>query len=214
MHVLPAVARVLASDEIARVLRAYTAGGKPILTGECDLTMNTTGDWHKDIVEDMHLEAAADDEAFSVYKLAIYLQDQPATSRDVLKVRPKSHLARNGRDLPDVPLAVRAGDVLIFDVRLDHAGRIPSLADRLLRRGMRLAAPDAESSFTGLRSCLRRASGGADRLAVFATFGSDNDWTYAYERAGRHRHGPLPAPLAEDARAAFDRHGIRMLQPS
>ena len=214
MHVLPAVARLLASDEIVRILRAYTAGGKPILTGECDLTMNTIAGWHKDLLEDMHLEAAADDDAFLVRKLAIYLQDQPAGSREVLKVRPKSHLARNGPDLPAIPLAVRAGDILIFDVRIDHAGRLPTLAEKVLRRGLRLTATDAEASLTRLRSALRRASRDVDRIGVFATFGPDDDWTRAYERAGRHRHGPFPAPIAEDAGAAFHRHGVRMLQPS
>lgn len=214
MHVLPAVARLMASDKIVQVLRAYTAGENPILTGECDFTMNTMADWHKDLVEDMHLEAAVDDESFSVYKLAIYLQDQPADSKEVLKVRPGSHLARNGRDLGDVPLAVQAGDILIFDVRIDHAGRIPSVPEKLLRRGIRLTAKDADSSLTRVRSALRRVSGNADRIGIFATFGPDNDWTYAYERAGRHRHGPLPAALAEDARAAFDQHRIRMLQPA
>jgi hypothetical protein len=65
-----------------------------------------------------------------------------------------------------------------------------------------------------LRTALRRVlPGRADRMGIFATFGPDSDWTHAYQRSGQHRHGPLPAPLAEDARAAFEQHGIRILQP-
>jgi hypothetical protein len=82
MHVVPEVARILASEPLLRLLKEYTRPGGTILTGECDLMVNTTSGWHKDITKEMGFDQRiSDDESFRVYKVALYLQDQDETSR-------------------------------------------------------------------------------------------------------------------------------------
>ena len=64
-----------------------------------------------------------------MYKIAIFLQDHP--ERDGLSVVPGSH--KEG-STPKAPLHIssRAGDIVVFDHRLRHAGRLPNLAERLI----------------------------------------------------------------------------------
>jgi hypothetical protein len=217
LHVVPEVASVLLSEPIADVLRRHCSSGVVLLTGECDLMMNTTSGWHKDITPDMKFGPILfEDREFGVYKLAIYLQDQQETSPAAFRVRPGSQFRGDGRDMPEVRLDTRAGDVVVFDVRLDHAGQPANLRERLLHRWVNLIAPplgaDAEVWFTRLRIFLARLAGERpDRLAIFLTFGPDAALTHAYENAGRHRHGRAPEPLTPQAAAALSRLGFGMI---
>ncbi|MBX5156378.1 hypothetical protein HJB89_04420 [Rhizobium sp. NZLR8] len=52
--------------------------------------------------------------------------NSPAT----LKVRPKSHLKGLVKALLEKSLRVRAGNAIIFDVRIEHARQMPTLVDR------------------------------------------------------------------------------------
>lgn len=216
-HAVPEVARILFSEQIAQVIRRHTPSGTVLLTGECDLMMNTVSGWHKDITDDMRLDPSIfGDREFTVYKLAIYLQDQEQTSPTAFRVRPGSHHCQDGSTLPEARLGTRAGDVVIFDVRLDHAGQPATTGDRILHRLCAALArafrADPEAWFTRLRARLSRLMGGTpDRLAVFLTFGPDTLATRIYEAAGRHRHGPPPAPLAPESQAALALLGLAMI---
>ncbi|MFN3525410.1 MAG: hypothetical protein ACK4YU_04920 [Paracoccus sp. (in: a-proteobacteria)] len=179
--------------DLANVVRRHVGATEPLLTGECDVMMNTTSDWHKDITADMKLGTEMyGDHDFAVYKVAIYLQDQTNGSKAALRVRPGSQVMADGSALPAERLETRAGDVVVFDVRLDHAGQPPDLATRILRLLTkplaRITGQDAEALLTRCRAVLLR--GKPDRIAFFMTFGPDNYWTRMYEQAGRHRHGP------------------------
>lgn len=215
MNISPDIARILSSEAVMNLLRRCTSPQGPVLTGECDLMANTTSRWHKDITDAMGLgDTIYEDPGFEVYKLAIYLQDQKAGTRDVLKLRPGSHHLAEGGDVPVIDAPVKAGDVIVFDVRIDHAGRFPKLHERVMQKGLavlgRVSHRDPEPIFTALRKRMLRR----DRLAVYLTFGPDAPCTYEYEAAGRRAHGPLPAALDGRALAAFTGAHISVIQPS
>lgn len=219
MHAVPAVAEILTSDSILHVLQEITQPLDVVLTGECDLMINTTSTWHKDIT---HHPVYMDgrifaDESFRVYKVAFYLQDQGETSRATLKVRPMSHRLAKGETMPVKKAAVRAGDALIFDVRIDHLGQLPTLADKVLRKILEKLGPrlhiDAQKALTRARSTMRwLRHQTADRMAVFMTFGPSEPWTLAYAGACQHRHAPVEGKLAADVVSRLAINHVAMLK--
>ncbi|MRX52051.1 phytanoyl-CoA dioxygenase [Paracoccus sp. S-4012] len=214
----PALARLLSCSAIAEVMKSCTSPDDPVLTGECDIMADTTSSWHKDITSDMGLDGAIyRDATFQVFKLAIYLQDQPAGSRSALKVRPGTHLRTDGEEMPATALPIRRGDVAVFDVRINHAGQLPTLGERLAHRlavwFARALGGDPEVTYTRLRENYRALMAKRQsRLAVFMTFGPNGPALQAYEKAGRHRHGPLPADIDAAAVADFAAQGVRIVQ--
>ncbi len=216
LNVRPDLAEILLSEPVIEVIRRHVTPGAMLLTGECDLMMNTTSSWHKDITPDMRLGPDLyADTGFAVYKMAIYLQDQDDASPAAFRVRPGSHLCLDGKGMAETRLGTHVGDVVVFDVRLDHAGQPQTFSDRILHRVTKVLAPslggDPEAWFTRLRMLLARLGGKSERLAVFLTFGPDAPATRAYEEAGRHRHGAATAPLSAGATAAAVRLGIAMI---
>ncbi|HWL71464.1 MAG TPA: hypothetical protein VNS22_24220 [Geminicoccus sp.] len=217
IHKLPELADIVINDRLLGALHACTSPDDPVLTGESDLQINTLSRWHKDIDQDGELKEHADrPNGWRVCKAAIYLQDQPADSKQALKVRPGSHRRRLGEVTQEVALGVRAGDVIMFDVRIDHAGQFPSWWDKSLRRllmaGGRITKGDPESRFAAVRGALRALGGRVeDRMAIYLTFGSPNAATYAYEQVGRRNHGPVPADLDGEARSRLARWNVAMI---
>lgn len=204
MYAVEEVAKFLTSSPILNHLKEITQPLDVVLTGECDLMINTTSSWHNDVP---HHPACLDgsifsDESFRVYKIAFYLQDQDEDSRATLKVRPRSHLKALVQSMPEKSLAVRAGDAIIFDVRIEHAGQMPTLVDRSLRRLCEQIGPrlrlNAQKAFTMTRSLIRRISRTPDRVAVFMTFGPSETWTYSYVEEGRNRHPGVRGTLSAE----------------
>lgn len=204
MYSVEEVAKTLTADAILDRLREITQPLDVILTGECDLMINTTSSWHNDVP---HHPASRDgrifnDESFRVYKIAFYLQDQDEDALTTLKVRPRSHLKGRNQSLPDRPIAVRAGDAIVFDVRIEHAGQLPTFTDRAVRKFIERIGPwfhlDAQKAFTSTRAIIRRATGIPDRVAVFMTFGPAEAWTYSYAEEGRNLHPAVHGALSAE----------------
>lgn len=204
MYVVDEIARFMTADTILNHLKEITQPLDVVLTGECDLMINTTSSWHNDVP---HHPRCVDgsifsDESFRVYKIAFYLQDQDENSNATLKVRPRSHLKGLVQSLPAKGLGVRAGDAIIFDVRIEHAGQMPTLIDRSLRKFFERIGPllrlDVQKAFTVTRSIIRRLSRTPDRVAVFMTFGPSDAETYSYAEEGRHRHPGVRGTLSAD----------------
>ncbi len=204
MYSVEDVAKILTVEPILDRLREITQPLAPILTGECDLMINTTSSWHNDVP---HHPASRDgsifsDESFRVYKIAFYLQDQGEDAVTTLKVRPKSHLKGRNRSMPGRPIAVRAGDAIVFDVRIEHAGQLPTRTDRAMRKLIERVGPffhlDTQKAFTSTRAIIRRATGTPDRVAVFTTFGPAEAWTYSYAEEGRNLHPDVRGTLSAE----------------
>ena len=175
---VPHIDEIIASDSVRRILARATEPFKSELTDICDLAINTTSQWHKDTSHfACDLEGRSfTEEGFRLYKIAFYLQDQDEGSPATLKIRPGSHRSLSLTELPEKAAVVRAGDMIIFDVRIDHLGQLATLTDRLLRKSFGMVGPrvgfDVQKAFTRSRSLIRRFSPAAeDRLAIFMTFG-------------------------------------------
>jgi hypothetical protein len=204
MYVAEEIAKFLTSDTILSRLNEITQPLDVVLTGECDMMINTTSSWHNDVP---HHPASVDgsifaDESFKVYKIAFYLQDQDENSPATLKVRPRSHLKGLVKSMPEKGLGIRAGDAIIFDVRIEHAGQMPTLVDRSLRKFFERIGPrlrlDSQKAFTVARSALRRVAGTPDRVALFMTFGPSDAWTHSYAEEGCNRHPGVRGTLSAE----------------
>jgi hypothetical protein len=177
MEKVPDIETIIASGSVRRHLARATEPLAFRLTDICDLALNTTSQWHKDVVHFNDIDGHAfTDEGFQFYKIAFYLQDQDDTSPATLRVRPGSHLSHDLTNLPVKKVVVCAGDMIIFDVRIDHLGQLATVTERMLRMSFATAGArlrfDAQKAFSQSRSIMRwfhpRAS---DRMAIFMTFG-------------------------------------------
>ena len=111
-----------------------------------------------------------------IYKIAIFLQDH--SDRDGLSVIPGSH---EEGSTPRTPLHVctRAGDIIIFNHRIWHAGRLPTGSERLIEtfaswlNGLHLVdytgRQRLQRRFRMLQHLIRSAPT-RDRLAIFLFF--------------------------------------------
>ncbi len=220
IYLVPALAQVLCCDPVIDVMHAVTAPLSPVMTGESFIAADTTSHWHKDISPDLGLGPEIfDTKDFAIFKLAFYLQDQDETSRSVLKVRKGSHLRREmAPDLPEVALSVRSGDVILFDVRIDHAGQMQSLGEKLLRRISQWRAKatggDADAIYTRGRARVRARDIGNShsRMAIFMTFGDKAPPIYTYELAGTEFHGARYAPIDPGAAAVLAARNVEVIR--
>ncbi|KAB0680353.1 phytanoyl-CoA dioxygenase family protein [Aureimonas leprariae] len=219
MHAVPGIAEIVIAEPILRIMKQAASPLHVLLTGECDVMMNTTSNWHKD-TDHLHSflgEEVFTDEDFHVYKIALYLQDQDETSPGTLKVRPGSHKEANGSHLPVRNTAVRAGDAIVFDIRIDHLGQLPTRTERILRRvfdelPQRLQI-DPQKAFTKSRSMLRLLHvGQKDRMAIFMTFGSSEEWTRVYAGAARRHSGSDYGDVATDLLARMSRNDVSLVR--
>jgi len=174
MHAVKEISQVLSTDNFLNSLNACTHPNALLLTGECDLNVNTLGEWHKDITKEMFLgDHIYADPHWTIYKVAIFPQAQDLHSSGVLKLRPGSHMRIDGSKIHTEPLQIRAGDVIVFDVRIDHAGQSPSLEDKLLHVLLKMAGyclrADAERWFTLVRSRIASYAFRVNRLTSAAS---------------------------------------------
>ncbi len=119
-----------------RVVSTFQAayGAKNVFfTGHCDIHQNAFSAWHKDTGP---ANSYFDEDCFvndcRVYKMAIYLQDH-ADGQGMTLVPGSQRNAPWGRsEAVGVQLRSKAGDAVVFDVRMDHRGRLPNTVERLL----------------------------------------------------------------------------------
>lgn len=183
----------MADPRIVAVFRGVLGSDGTLFTGHCDIHMNMLSGWHKDSGEiyggyfsGNYFEA--DD--CRVYKAAIYLQD--AGARDGLTVRLGSHRTSDIHAGTEVKLLTKKGDVVFFDVRLNHRGQLPDVVEsgikaaaKVATRGSRVAQEPQWA--TELRSMYWRWIGRRDRLSMFFTYGAANRFTQEFASANIRR---------------------------
>jgi len=204
----------LSHPRIVAVFKALSGSTSTLFTGHCDIHMNMLSGWHKDSGETYggYFTGdyfAADD--CCVYKAAIYLQD--AGERDGLTIRCGSHRTPDLNAGTDAKLLTRRGDVVFFDVRINHCGQLPDLVEtgikaaaKVATRGSRIAQEPPWAS--RVRDLYWRVTGRDDRLSVFFTYGASNRYTEEFAEANVRRQlqqagadeALLPAGLLESLR--------------
>ncbi|MDF0541507.1 hypothetical protein PX699_04075 [Sphingobium sp. H39-3-25] len=210
----PEISWLVAHPDIAWMHKAII-GSDACFTGHCDMHMNMLSGWHKDSGESVGGYFAGDYFAAAecrVFNTVVYLQD--AGPGEGLTVSLGSHRHDSHRG-PRWHVPSRAGDVILFDVRLSHVGHLPDLVEsgiKALARPFRSRGGKEPGWATWGHACYRRAVRRPDRLSVFFTYGQNNWFTHDFSRANMRRQiaqtgrgmFSLPAELS----AALSRVGV------
>ena len=212
---LPELAGVFAHERIVTLVKSVLGEGNTVFTGHCDVHMNMLSGWHKDSGEAFggyfrgDCFVAAD---CRVYKIGIYLQD--SDRRSALRVRPGSHRHADVHAGSVLQIDTRVGDIVIFDVRLSHAGQLPDVVEKAIKaanvaftRNDR-TREDARWA-SALKSTYWRVMRRKDRLSVFFTYGYANAHTYDFSffnivrqsKQSRVRESSPPPELRDRLRA-------------
>ncbi|MCX6353265.1 MAG: phytanoyl-CoA dioxygenase family protein [Bacteroidetes bacterium] len=169
MNRIPALRFLLKHPKMNSVLKELIGDDLRFLH-HSDAHFNVLSGWHKDSTGYIknEWEVREGKEKIGVYKICFYLQDH---NNDVggLSVRPKSHLIPKMGSDAGVKLNSDAGDVIIFDQRLDHVGQIPTKLQKVIMRFM----PSDKMKFS-LIGFLRKITMTRDRMSVFIGYGNDN----------------------------------------
>lgn len=196
----PDIAWLFSDPRVVTLFQSIYDSRNVLFTGHCDIHKDMFSSWHKDTGTN---DSYFDEDCFvpdcRVYKMAIYLQDH--LDGQGLTVVPGSHRRRAwGRDEREgVALKSRAGDAVVFDVRLDHHGRLASPLETALLRTSRVSKrllgtvfpafrkPGDIGLIYALRRLLARATGQSKRMSVFFTFGPPNRFSRQFARTNMER---------------------------
>ncbi|MBC7434010.1 MAG: hypothetical protein H7345_18295 [Rubritepida sp.] len=200
---IPELAWLYAHPGILAALRDLSGGRQPVFTGNSDAHKDMLSWWHKDTSEGSGGCFRGDWTAWpdcSVIRVGVYLQDHP--TRDGLSVRLGSQHHRALDQGAVRHVSTSRGDIVLFDVRLTHAGQFADgLEAPLLKAAGRSWLTKPATRLRTAYSHLRRR---VEKLSIFFTYGSDAADTQEYcdfELAARHRRaspaGPLPDALLE-----------------
>jgi hypothetical protein len=177
------------------------------------------GGWHKD--DGTEEASPANTGYFSrhtydlddckVYKMGVYLQDHDH-DKTGLWVREGSHRLASFRAGEVQYTNMRAGDVIVFDVRITHSGQFKSLLERkLLVLSKHVPQRFFDWSFATARTAYR-ALRSRERIALFFTFGLPNQHTIEFARSNMRRQlrlTPGTSPRLPSAiRKAFESRGV------
>ncbi|MFH8993239.1 phytanoyl-CoA dioxygenase family protein [Streptomyces sp. NPDC017940] len=193
-HFLPGLAWLYAHRRVIELARAALGTRDVIFTGHSDAHHGFTQGWHKDSGS----SALGDPETGyfgespttlflqppEVVKVGIYLQE--STDLNCLRVDPGSHVRPGLQPLRPTRVLMDAGDLVVFDVRITHAGAV---------------VPDPHSADL---DALRQ------RMSAFVTFGRDTPRTRAFARANMIRQKGQVG-LSQDATMAADRGHAALL---
>lgn len=190
---VPQLAFLFANENVVRLLKSILGEDQVVFTGHCDIHMNMLSGWHKDSGESFGGYFRGDyfkaDEC-RVYKVALYLQDSDARTGFV--VRSGSHRSPSLMTGEESLIETRVGDIVVFDVRISHAGQLPDPIERALKAlNLALVGGDRTKTDSRMVSGLKRLYWlllrRRERLSVFYTFGCANQYTYDFALANMSR---------------------------
>jgi hypothetical protein len=190
---VPDLAWLWGQDKVVALLRRALNTEDIVFTGHCDVHRDARFRWHKDSgprAGDYFNGDYFGADDCRVYKLGIYLEDHVGGDCG-LKVSPASHRSPAMSAQPPVSLDTRAGDVVLFDVRLSHCGQVPDLVERGLSLTSRLlgvsqGAPGSKF-FSRVHARYLRALRRRPRQSVFFAYGWPNQFTQDYARGSMSR---------------------------
>ncbi|MDJ0510473.1 MAG: phytanoyl-CoA dioxygenase family protein [Crocosphaera sp.] len=184
---VPEVNWLFYHPKILAVMRQLLGQQKIMFTSHCDLHCRTLSAWHKDdgmkVMEGGYFGYPTYDRAdCKVYKVALYLQDHDH-NRGGLTVKKGSHKFASISQGEEVYLQTKAGDIIIFDVRLTHTGqkdvvplRLLKQPNYILKKGLnKIFKVSPQKTDQRLKKIYDTLFG--DRLSIFFTYGLPNDYT-------------------------------------
>lgn len=175
MSRIPAIRWLLTHEKLLSAFRNVAGRNDIQFTFHSDAHSNVIGGWHTDTQAYFDPDEIRGDE-FQVYKVGIYLQDHLDANQG-LTVSAGSHQSEKVEPSRVCSLPTRAGDVIIFDVRLYHHGDKMRFVERVCNRLIRSQRIKARLGII-MRSLLRRR----DKRSIFFTFGAPNVQTLEFAR--------------------------------
>jgi hypothetical protein len=216
---IPETARVIAAPEILRACKEIFGHERFSFTSHCDLHEGPLSVWHKDDGTSggrvgYFEESPYGNDDCRVYKVAVYLQEH-CRDRSGLSVIPGSHRwsgIDKGRRLY---LPTRLGDVVLFDVRLSHAGQICPFPSRVPTAIYSTLTSISQTLKTRIDTAIKKLTDSLyePRMGVFFSFGLDNEFTWRFAVNNMKRqlraNGNSNTRLPESLRQTLLNHGIR-----
>ena len=129
----PDISWVFSHPNVLAAYRQAYESTDLLFTGHCDIHQDSFSAWHKDTgTDNCYFDEECYVEECLVVKMAIYLQDHEDGTG--LTVVPGSHRSSRwgSSEAAAVSTSSRAGDAVLFDVRIDHRGRRPSRIEHLI----------------------------------------------------------------------------------
>ncbi len=220
---VPEVNWLFLHDKVLDCFRRALGTDSIMFTSHADVQKDILGGWHKDdgtsdgnSTDSGYFSTFAyDADDCRVYKMGVYLQDHDANAGGLF-VREGSHRSKSYTDGREIYLGGRAGDVVLFDVRITHTGEkktrlqkrlFPTTAGRL-RRMINKAASRLRAGY--------RAALGRERICIFFTFGICNHYTIEFAKSNMLRQirlQPSTSPVLPDGfRNCCEAKGIELAE--
>jgi hypothetical protein len=190
---VPQLGSLFANERIIRLFKSILGDDQVVFTGHCDIHMNMLSGWHKDSGEGVGGYFRGDyftARECRVYKVAIYLQD--SDSRTGFVVRRGSHRSSALMGGEELRVDTRVGDIVVFDVRISHAGQLPDLLEKALKAcNLVLARGDRTKHDSRLIGACKesywRLLRRPERMSIFYTLGCANEYTFDFAFANMVR---------------------------
>ncbi|MFD8544715.1 phytanoyl-CoA dioxygenase family protein [Streptomyces sp. NPDC059649] len=199
-HFVPGLSWLYAHPQVVDLARSALGVREVIFTGHSDAHHGFTQGWHKDSGSQAQGDplsgyfGESPESLFQgppeVVKVGIYLQE--STSINCLRVDPGSHLRPELEPAHPTGALMEAGDLVVFDVRITHAGAV-------------VPGPDSSD-----------ADALHERISAFVTFGRDTQRTRNFARANMARqrqqiglHGATTVMMDQGHAALLASQGVR-----
>jgi hypothetical protein len=173
MHI-PDISWLFSQTEIIDTFKELLGSDKIIFTSNVDAHMNMLSWWHKDISEGRGCFKGDyfNYEDFRIYRVGIYLQDQP---RHGFSLRLGSHRSISLTSGEVEYVSTLSGDVIFFDIRLTHAGQFADPIEYVMCRVARFFK--CEPFMYGLKNIYQKIRLKPEKLSIFFTVGYPNQHT-------------------------------------
>jgi hypothetical protein len=208
---IPKIGSIFSNAKLLNAFRQAFGHEQLVFTGNCDAHMNMLSWWHKDTSEGSGGCFSGNyfqNRECRVFRAGVYLQDQ--THRGGLTVRVGSHYSPQLTAGTSETIKTKAGDVIIFDIRLTHAGQFADPIEKLILRTAGKARADKIGRV--VRAAYSYAMRKPEKLSIFFTFGSPGFATDEYCRfelkAKQSGAGASDAYLNDELVAALEAKGV------
>lgn len=175
---IPEINWIFNHPQILKYVRAAYNGKDFIFTDNCDAHMNMLSWWHKDTAEGAGgclPSGYFERDTCKIYRVGLYLQDQPVGG---LTVRSKSQNSASISHGQAETLQTKAGDIIIFDIRLTHAGQFPDPMEYLMLRVGRFLRQEKKAM--ELKWFYNQILKKPVKLSLFFTYGDNSSDTEAF----------------------------------
>lgn len=204
-------ARMVCNPRLIEAFRSLLGDRPMVFTGSADMHLNMLNIWHRDCFGPGERAWTGNfyGEGFRVYRAGIYLQDNDAQGTGFHVLR-GSHRGVECDGLPVDYLTTRAGDLILIDSRVLHAGVLPDPFERVLRGAARRLGTTVP--FQGMKNLVWRAKGRGERLSMFVAYGLRNPGTEEFcrfdLRLRRSRAGAAHCLSTPALLAALEQAGV------